>query len=61
MGMPGAASWQCIPSQFVPEPVQPPASLAHWCRVGSLMHLPLTPHAASLVHQQHWNELPQRL
>jgi hypothetical protein len=52
MGIPGLVSWQCIPSQFVPVPVQGPLPL-HWCCVASLMHLPLTPHAASLVHQQH--------
>ena len=50
MGMPGFVSWQCIPSQSVPEPVHVPV---HWCAVESSMHLPLTEHAESLVHQQH--------
>jgi hypothetical protein len=58
--MPGLASWQCIPSKLVPEPVHGPA-LSHCFCVGSLMHLPLTGHALSLVHQQHWKEVPQRL
>jgi hypothetical protein len=50
--MPGLASWQCIPSQSVPDPVHGPLPL-HWFSVASLMHLPLTGHALSLVHQQH--------
>jgi hypothetical protein len=58
IGMPGAVSWQCMPSQSVPVPVQAPA--AHCFAVASLMHLPLTGQAASVLHQQHWSELPQR-
>lgn len=58
--MPGLASSQCIPSKFVPDPVHGPAPLQLFC-VESLMHLPLTGQALSLVHQQHWSEVPQRL
>lgn len=58
--MPGLVSWQCMPSKFVPEPVHGPAPSHCFC-VGSLMHLPLTGHALSLVHQQHWKEVPHRL
>jgi hypothetical protein len=50
--VPGLANWQCVPSQFVPLPVQGP-SPAHCFCVASLMHLPLAGHALSLVHQQH--------
>jgi hypothetical protein len=55
--MPGLVSWQCIPSQFVPLPVHGPLPL-HWCCDESSMHLPLTGHPLSLVHQQHWTEPP---
>jgi len=59
IGIPGLVSWQCIPSQSVPVPVQGPLPL-HWLCVASLMHLPLTGQPLSLVHQQHWSEFPQR-
>jgi hypothetical protein len=52
IGIPGLVSSQCIPSKFVPEPVHGPAPLQLFF-VESLMHLPLTGHALSLVHQQH--------
>ncbi len=57
IGIPGLASWQCMPSQSVPVPVHGPLPL-HWFCVESLMHLPLTAQALSFVHQQHWFEPP---
>src|ERR1700722_16324199 len=56
--MPGLASWQCMPSTSVPDPVHGPRPSHCFC-VASSTHLPLTGHAASLVHQQHWICPPQ--
>jgi hypothetical protein len=58
IGIPGLVSWQCMASKLLPVPVQGPFPMQFFC-VASLMHLPLTEHALSLVHQQHWYELEQ--
>jgi hypothetical protein len=53
IGIPGLVNWQCMASKLVPVPVQGPFPM-QFLSVASLMHFPLTEHALSLVHQQHW-------